>query len=141
MRGVIISIKLDKNKGIIEEEIDKALDATHIRKTTQESGAYTLGSVYAGLIPKNNLLNIISRVAGKVLKICGLYTKARFKHFVLALYGFYDIKDFVSDRVMNTFKWLPDRTDIDKKFRRYQTFILKAYKKPRLEIEIRNESR
>jgi len=57
---------------------------------------------------------------------------------MLALYGFSDIQDFVSDKVINTFIWLPNRADKYEKFQRYQEFIIKAYKAPRLEIEIRN---
>lgn len=73
--------------------------------------------------------------------MCNLYTKKRYIRFILSLYGFSDLKDFVSDRVINTFKWLPDRNDRHEKFKRYLSFIAKVYKDPRLEIEIRNGSR
>ena len=57
IKGVLLSIKLDKRQGDIEEEQSKAAEATIVRKKTQESPAYTLGSVYAGLIPRNNIPN------------------------------------------------------------------------------------
>lgn len=61
---------------------------------------------------------------------------------MLTLYGFSDIKDFVSDKVINTFKWLPNRKDKYEKFqKRYCAFINKAYKDPKLEIEIRDGNR
>lgn len=41
---------------MIKEEKAKAEEATIIRKRTQEAPAYTLGSVYAGLIPQNDVL-------------------------------------------------------------------------------------
>lgn len=56
------------------------------------------------------------------------------------LYGFSDLKDFISDKVINTFIWLPNRNDKHIKFQRYLSFIRKVYNAPRLEIEIRNGS-
>ena len=76
-----------------------------------------------------------------VLRHYNIYTKKRFIRFVLTLYGFSDIKDFVSDKVINTFKWLPNRKDKYEKFQRYCAFINKAYKDPKLEIEIRDGNR
>lgn len=54
LNGVLLSIKLDKIKGCIDEEKATAEEATHIRKITQEAPAYTLGSVYVGLTYKNS---------------------------------------------------------------------------------------
>lgn len=140
-KGILLTLKLSKKQGNVKEEKIKALEATRIRKTTQEPPAYTLGSVYAGLIPKKNLQFRLAKVWGKILNLSRLYTKKRYIMFLLDLYGFSDIKDFVSERVINTFKWLPNREDKHEKFQRYQTFIAKAYKEPRLEIEIRNGSK
>lgn len=140
-KGILLTLKLSKKRGDVKEEKTKALEATRIRKTTQEPSAYTLGSVYAGLVPKKDLLSRLALGGGKILKISRLYSKKRYIRFLLALYGFSDIKDFVSERVVNTFKWLPNRVDKHEKFHRYQTFIAKAYKEPRLEIEIRNGSK
>lgn len=78
---------------------------------------------------------------GKLLRISGLYSNRRYIRFILALYGFSDVKDFVSTKVINTFIWWPDRTDKFEKFQRYQKFITKAFKDPRLEIEIRDGNR
>lgn len=54
LNGVLLSIKLDKIKGCIDEEKAAAEEATSTRKITQEAPAYTLGSVYTGLTHKNN---------------------------------------------------------------------------------------
>lgn len=75
---------------------------------------------------------------GRIMRVCGIYNKKRYINFLLALYGYSDIKDFVSDRNINTFKWLPNRTDKNKMFQRYQNFIGQIYKDPKLEIEIRD---
>lgn len=72
------------------------------------------------------------------MRVCGIYNKKRYINFLLVLYGYSDIKDFVSDRNINTFKWLPNRTDKNKMFQRYQNFIGQIYKDPKLEIEIRD---
>lgn len=54
LKGVLLTLKLDKKPGDVE--IEKAAKATYIRKTTQEVAAFTLGSVFAGLTPKNDIL-------------------------------------------------------------------------------------
>lgn len=141
LNGVLLTLRLDKKQGVIKEEKTKAEEATIIRKRTQEAPAYTLGSVYAGLIPQNDILAKIAVGGGKILRLCNLYTKKRYIKFVLTLYGFSDIKDFVSEKVINTFKWLPNRNDKYEKFQRYCAFINKAYKDPKLEIEIRDGNR
>lgn len=135
-----MKLKLSKKRGNIEDEKAKAIEATRIRKTTQELPAYTLGSVFAGLIPKNNLMSKCV-MGGKILKLCGLYTKKRYKKILLAFYGYSYLNDFISDKVINTFIWLPNRDDKEKMFHEYLKFIAKAYKKPKLEIEIINGNR
>lgn len=57
---------------------------------------------------------------------------------VLFLYGYKDLIGFVSLKVINTFKWLPNCCETYEKFQRYQSFVKKAFVSPRLEIEIRN---
>lgn len=138
LNGVLLSIKLDKIKGSIDEEKAAAEEATHIRKITQEPPAYTLGSVFAGLTHKNNFKAKLAVWGGRIMRVCGIYNKKRYINFLLTLYGYSDIKDFVSDRNINTFKWLPNRTDKNKMFQRYQNFIGQIYKDPKLEIEIRD---
>lgn len=64
LRGVLLSLRLDKKQGVAGMEIAKAARATQIRKTTQETSAYTLGSVYAGLIPRDNVLAKMTQVGG-----------------------------------------------------------------------------
>lgn len=61
LRGVILSVKLDKNQGYIEEEKEKSNKVACNRKATQEAPAFTLGSIYAGLVPKKDIRNYIAR--------------------------------------------------------------------------------
>lgn len=138
LKGVILLIKLEKRIGNVEEEKSKAAKATYLRKITLEAPAYTLGSVYAGLTHKNSFKAKLAVWGGRIMRVCGIYNKKRYINFLLALYGYSDIKDFVSDRNMNTFKWLPNRTDKNIMFQRYQNFIGQIYKDPKLEIEIRD---
>lgn len=54
-----MSIRLDKKQGDVQVEKTKAAEVTYIRSATQNSPAFTLGSVYAGITPKNDLLTIM----------------------------------------------------------------------------------
>lgn len=139
LKGVILSVRLNKEQGNPVVEKAKSEEATRIRKETQEPGAYTLGSCYAGLTPNKDIRTIICQLGGgKLLKLLGLYSKKRYIKILLSLYGYRDLTDFVSPKVINTFKWLPDRPEKHEKFKRYQSFVNKAFSQPRLEIEIRN---
>lgn len=79
LKGFLLSVRLNKKQGDPVTEKAKADEATRIRKETQEPGAYTLGSCYAGLTPKDDIRNTICRIGGgKLLKLLGLYTKKRY---------------------------------------------------------------
>lgn len=139
LKGVIISVRLSKFIGSIKEEKAKAYNAIKIRKETQEPAAFTLGSVYAGLTPKKDIRGFLIHIGGgKLLKLFRVYSKSRYIKMVLFLYGYKDLIEFVSLKVINTFKWLPNRCETYEKFQRYQAFVKKAFVSPRLEIEIRN---
>lgn len=137
LQGVILTASLSKCVGVIEQEKEKAEQVTNTRRITQEPPAYTLGSVYAGLTARRSLKSYLVAGGGKLLKFCGLYTKKRYIRLCLFVFGYGDLKEFVSTKVINCFKWLPDRPDKHKKFVRYQSFINSAFVEPRLEIEIR----
>lgn len=62
--------------------------------------------------------------------------KKAHKVLLLWLYGYRELNSYISDRNINTFKWLPDQIDIFSKFCMYQEFIGKVYENPRLEIEM-----
>lgn len=64
LKGIILSIKLDKINGNVDEEKVKAAEVTYIRKTTQNSPAYTLGSIFAGLSYKKNFLTYVALGGG-----------------------------------------------------------------------------
>lgn len=138
LRGIILSIKLNKLVGDLITEKEKSNQASSLRRNTQEAPAYTLGSCFAGLVPKDDLIARFVKLGGKVLKVFNLYNKERYKRLMLFLYGFNDLQRFVSDKSINTFIWLPGRKDHYQKFKRYESFIKKSHKEPRLEIEIRD---
>ena len=56
---------------------------------------------------------------------------------MLLFYGYWDLNKYISNKNINTFKWLPTETDHIKKFNRYKEFINKACINPKLEIELR----
>lgn len=139
IQGVILNIKLKKEEGNKDEEQEKAKIASRTRKATQEPPAYTLGSCFANLKAKPGLQLTLYKVVRVILRRIHLDTMGRLIILQLFLYGFYDLRKYVSPRNINTFKWLPDCNDRHQKFLRYCKFINKAYEHPRLEIEIRGE--
>lgn len=64
LKGVILSVRLNKIQGNTEQEKVKAGEAIRIRKETQESGAYTLGSCFAGLTPQKSIRSLIFQIGG-----------------------------------------------------------------------------
>ena len=135
INGAILTVKLLIRRGDIKKEEEKAAEATRIRKATQEPPAYTLGSVFAGLKFKQNLRCKIANRGGYLFDnqhIIGLKKK-----IMLLFYGYWDLNKYISNKNINTFKWLPTETDHIKKFNRYKEFINKACINPKLEIELR----
>ena len=137
IQGVILSVKLLINEGTPEEEKQKADEAKMIRKETQEAPAYTLGSVFAGLKAKQTIHVRICEIIEGALRRMGLLTKSRSIMIKLLLFGFLDLKPFISQRNINTFIWLPKRKDKHDKFKRYLQFVNTIYDNPRMEIEVR----
>ena len=137
IKGVILSVKLLINEGVPEEEKQKADEAKRIRKETQEAPAYTLGSVFAGLKAKQTIHVRICEIVEGALRRIGLLTINRSILIRLFLFGFLDLKPFISQRNINTFIWLPKRKDKHDKFNRYLQFVNAIYDNPRLEIEVR----
>lgn len=137
LKGVILSARLTKIQGIATEEKLKAEKATEIRKKTQEPPAFTLGSMYAGLKERQCVRNRIVRIGGGILRRLHLYTSDNNIRLRLLIFGYRDLIPFVSQKTVNTFKWIKDRKDKHEKFLRYTEFINKAYDHPSLEIEVR----
>lgn len=135
INGIILSVKLLIKEGNAKKEKEKADNATRIRKTTQEPPAYTLGSVYAGLKFKNRIIYKIANWGGQLLD--KQHINGTRNRILLFIYGYIDLSKYISNRNINTFKWLPSDTEHIEKFNRYQKFIKKACINPKLEIEIR----
>ena len=71
------------------------------------------------------------------MKLLGIKNRQRVKEWQLCLYGYSDIKTFVSNKNINTFIWQKDEISKYDKFMRYVEFMNRIYIHPRLEIEIR----
>ena len=136
LQGVVLSVKLSKKQGDISIERTKSEKARQIRRKTQETAAFTLGSIFVGLKERRCIKNQIVRIGGGVLRRLHFFSDNNNK-LRLAIFGYIDLFPFVSSKTINTFKWLKDRSDKHEKFVRYTEFIKKAYESPILEIEVR----
>lgn len=56
------------------------------------------------------------------------------KRCLLALYGYYDLDSYISDKNLNCFIWRDEKAD--EKFLRYKKFINKISTSNKLEVEI-----
>ena len=137
INGVILVCKLEIKRGDREIEKVKAEEVTHLRQTTQEPPAYTLGSVFAGLQFKSNTKSKIVKYGGYLFKNKWIKRKCVEKRLMLLLYGYCDLNKYISDKNINTFKWLPSDNEHIEKFKRYKEFINKVCINPKLEIELR----
>lgn len=138
VKGIILNIYLKKNTNSTREcESKLAIYATQRRKTTQESPYKNLGSVYANLKYRLNLVNIACLILKKILQKTGIfknYTRF-FKVTLLTIYRYKYLDMYISDKDINTFIWHDEYAE--KKFVDYQEFMNKVYKSPTLEIEIK----
>jgi len=134
--GVILCVRLRKEQGDKSIETSKADAASRIRKLTQEPPAFTLGSVYAGLKYKRTVLNIFILKIASFLNYFGFDKNKIQKTLFIFINGYRDIGPCISNKNINTFKWLPTR-DSFKDFMRYQSLIKTVCHNPKLEIEIR----
>lgn len=137
LKGVILKVRLKKDKGVVEQEIRKADSATELRRRTQEPPAFTLGSMYTDLIERQCIKNKMVRIGGGILRRLHFLNDNNNIKLRLFVWGYKDLIPFVSAKTINTFIWLRDREDKHEKFVRYTEFINKAYVHPILEIEVR----
>lgn len=138
VKGIILNIYLKKNTNSTRDcESKLAIYATQRRKITQESPYKNLGSVYANLKYRLNLVNIVCLILKKILQKTGIfknYTRF-FKVALLTIYRYKYLDMYISDKDINTFIWYDEYAE--KKFVDYQEFMNKVYKSPTLEIEIK----
>ncbi len=136
-KGIVLSVKLNVQKAAnIEEEFRKSEETKAYRKNRQEGPKQNLGSVFAKLKRKRNIKNELALVLSKVAGICHMSPQKRvFKHVLLALYGYKDLDNYISDRQINTFVW--QDAEAEQKFARYKEFMGKVFKDIIIEIEER----
>ena len=130
-------MKLRLNYDSKEEQLRLAEYARNYRATHHEKPAYTLGSVFAERKPLKDFKYYIFLIGVAMMKLLGIKNRQRVKEWQLCLYGYSDIKTFVSNKNINTFIWLKDEPSKYNKFMRYVEFMNRIYIHPRLEIEIR----
>ncbi len=135
--GIVLSLKLRLQKAEnIKEEFRKSEETKMYRKNCQEGPAKNLGSIFAKMSLKYNSKNIL---VGIITWICGWLgikdKKLIFKHLLLLLYGYRDLKPYISDKQLNTFVW--HDADAEQKFVRYKEFMGKVFDNLSIEIEER----
>ena len=136
--GIILSVKLKAEKASnVQEECRKSEETVIYRREKQEHRGRNLGSVYASRRMKRNVKNIIGMAILKVLSMIKLLLNSRKaeKDLLLYLYGYQDLKPYVSDRNINTFIWKDKLAET--KFARYKEFMGRVYDTPTIEIEER----
>lgn len=142
--GIILSAKLKKNVvSDIEDLRARALRNVEIRNTTQEGKAKNLGSVFSSLntYPLNLMtlgflkapIVFIFKVREHFLRNKPSYVSQR-NRYLLKLWGYKDLINYVSDKNINTFIWRDANADFV--FPLYIEFMNKHAKCGRLEIEI-----
>ncbi len=135
IKGVVLSVKLELKKAeSVEEEYKKAEETKLYRKTRQEGPSKNLGSVFASMNRKRNWRNLIVRVVAKAAGLKGIASRKKTdKRMLLWLYGYNDLNNYISDKVINTFIWRDDKAET--MFIRYKEFMCKVYDGLKIEIE------
>lgn len=138
LKGIILTARLSKEKGNPHRETHLAHEATKTRKETQEVAAYTLGSVFATRVLRKNWRNFAYRSISFFLrKICKSSTAISIR-LLLFLYGYSDLRNYISNKNINTFIWKQrENENLQNCFFRYMNFMNEVYLAPRLEIEIK----
>lgn len=136
-KGIILSVKLKAEKADnIEEEYRKSEETKLYRKNNQEGPIRNLGSVFSSFRWKHNLKNLIAALIAKVASVFHLASqKYMFKQIVLWLYGYKDLKLYISNKQINTFIWRD--AEAEEKFVRYKEFMGKVFEDLTIEIEER----
>lgn len=136
IQGVILSVKfLLHNCDNVDEEIKKAEATIKYRQLKQERPYKNLGSVFAHREYKLTLRNIIAMQGARLmvkLRLLKNFPKIH-KNMLLSMYGYNDLKKYVSDKNLNTFIWRDEFSE--DKFERYKKFMLIVFKNLEIEIE------
>lgn len=142
--AVILGISFKLNKTLNKEALKKKAEWNKWhRKTFQEGKANNLGSIFSARAPKRFALKYIHKYKYPLLLLLKLadrylsgtiwYSHNR-SHLYLYLYGFSDIREYVSKHDDNCFLWKDDNAD--KAFVRYLEFMNTSCVCGPMEIEI-----
>lgn len=134
LKAIVIEVTLKAERGSADELLAKAKANHQKRLGTQEGPAHNLGSTFAE-IKKTKIAVFIIRFIDKLGAIFMVKSTLRFrKRCLLALYGYYDLDSYISDKNLNCFIWRDEKAD--EKFLRYKKFINKISTSNKLEVEI-----
>jgi UDP-N-acetylenolpyruvoylglucosamine reductase len=136
VKGVILSVKLKLQKAEnIEEEYRKSEETKLYRKNKQEGPNRNLGSVFSKLEYRYNAKNRFVAIVSNMMAKLGADKKRIYKNMLLWLYGYRDLKNYISDKQINTFVWRDG--DAEQQFSKYKEFMGKVFDNLTIEIEER----
>lgn len=135
LSGIILSVKLKLERAKnVQEEIRKSEETKIYRKLKQEGPYLNLGSVFADRKKKHNVRNAIASSLMKLANILRVSNVRRLNiQILMALYGYSDLKQYVSEKNLNTFIWKDAKAE--QMFVRYKTFMKKVHHISDIEIE------
>lgn len=138
LRGVILKVRLQLQKGNVEQLSDIARRNEERRKQTLEGPVQNLGCTVnrtfsLGKMPRKYELplNIYSRLIP--FFVPKEKQKAKIKSFILRISGYKELAPYISDKQMITFIWKDENAD--KLFPRYLQFMKDVYRTDKVEIE------
>lgn len=137
IEGVILSAKLNKKYGDAIELKQKAMEITHLRKSTQPGPANNLGSIYSNE-EGSTYLGFILRIIGRLCKTIMSPFGIKISEIDVALYllGEKDLNKYIFD--WNRFIWYDENAH--NAFWRYHKIHRLLFRKSQFEIEIKTNN-
>ena len=141
-KGIILSVKLNKNKGN-KDEIVKVSKMNHQKRILfQQSKSYNLGSCFNNF-EKKSLSCVILKIVIQLYRFYAFLLrvpygvrKSKEIKYLLTLTGYRSLFPYVSPKSINCFMWIDENAD--KAFEDYCKFMKKMYPDSKLEIEIKS---
>lgn len=144
MHGIILIVKLRKLPCADADKLRRIADQNTARRNAMQEGrAHNLGSVYSGVkakrlkmfslgwakAPKVLVYNVVDRLFYKKV-----FFKRKKVRWVLSLFGYPDLVEYVSSKSLNCFIWRDEGAD--KAFGRYCEFMHRYAVCQEMEIEV-----
>ena len=135
LKGIILSVQLKIERALDKiEELSKSEETIVYRKMKQEGPRKNLGSVFSSLKRKHNVRNRIASAVSKVIGHIGIADQNRIDKLVLLwLYGYWDLRSYISDKQINTFVWRNEKAEY--MFSKYKEFMGQVFSGLTMEIE------